>query len=228
VIQDVDQVNHTGWGIFICNLEGNGLIFIKDVNLIGNDRGGLGVVGPGGPFPAQRPVCFQSSTTSLNGRFGTMLIDVAPTSLLFDIIAGLNPPDANDLFGDGISISNSDDVALGDVSTSFNGRAGYSIFEFEPGQTTHVHLFGEFNASDNPINMNKEGNAEFHDHPADSGLFSFCGGTFIPPAADPHCLINGNPEYPDSPLGGCRALSAGLVPPSALPCAPNIPPDQCP
>jgi hypothetical protein len=186
---------------------------MNDVAVSANGRGGIAIVGKGSP-PSFRTVCMQNTGAAFNFRFGVLLFDVART-LLYNVRTGFTFSDPDDLtFGDGIAVSASDDVFLWDVTSNLNNRAGYAAFGPSASETTHVHLAGELNASDNAIDLAIEGFAVFDPHHMETPVTGLCGfpdeDAPVAPAHEAHCQQG-------SVVVDCEAIAAGLAPPDPLP-----------
>ena len=193
VLMDAELVGNERWGVYICSLSGTGQVFMNDVSVSGNGRGGIAIVGKGSQ-PTFRTVCMQNTGAAFNFRFGVLLFDVART-LLYNVPDQFTFSDPDDLrFGDGIAVSASDDVFLWDATSNLNNRAGYAAFGPTASEMSHVHLVGELNASDNTIDLAIEGSAVFDPHHMET-------------------LITGLWGFPDEDAPSPRsrsALSAGL------------------
>jgi hypothetical protein len=213
VLIDAELVGNERWGVYICSLSGTGQVFMNDVSVSANGRGGIAIVGKGSP-PTFRTVCMQNTGAAFNFRFGVLLFDVART-LLYNVQTGFTFSDPHDLmFGDGIAVSASDDVFLWDVTSNLNNRAGYAAFGPTASEMSHVHLVGELNASDNSIDLAIEGSAVFDPHHMETLITGLCGfpdeDAPVAPAHEAHCQQG-------SVVVDCEAIGAGLAPPDPLP-----------
>jgi hypothetical protein len=215
-IQDSKFLFNKRWGIYICNREGVGQIFMNDVNAIGNGRGGVAIVGKGSP-PSFRTVCMQTTEALFNNRFGVLLFEVAKT-LLYNVDAGYTSPstdpDEVGRFGDGISVASSNEVFFWDVSVRSNSRVGWSTFGLNPNLPTLIHLVGEFSALDNLFHVGAEGDFYAIDQTVTPTVISgVCGFTspITAPPSDPHCGTSDGTEVV------CQVTSPGLEAPDPLP-----------
>jgi hypothetical protein len=213
VLIDAELVGNEKWGVYICSLNGTGQVFMNDVSVSANGRGGIAIVGKGSA-PSFRTVCMQNTGAAFNFRFGVLLFDVART-LLYNVQTGftLSGPDDGE-FGDGIAVSGSDDVFLWDVTSNLNNRAGYAVFGPTASESTHVHLVGELNASDNSIDLAVEGFAVFDPHHIQTLITGLCGFSDqdapLAPVHEAHCQQG-------SVVVDCEAIGAGLAPPDPHP-----------
>ena len=215
VMEDFEASHRRGWGMYICNRTGNGIIFLNGGHLDHNGRGGLAIVGGGGPAPAKRPACLQHLSLVGNARFGVMLVEAAVETLLFDVSASGTAPDADGGWGDGIAVGSSPQVVLWDVTSSHNARAGVSAFDCLPTWPTELLVLGDLALVENPISMDYEHSCA----PSGSGLFASseasslingCGGQFLAPPTDAHCVENGVTV-------ACQAKTSDLAPPDPEP-----------
>ena len=210
VVIDAEFVDNDKWGVYVCNLEGTGQIFMNDVSASGNGRGGIAIVGKGTP-PTFRTLCMQNTGAAFNYRFGVLLFDVART-LLYNVAAGFSFSEPSGRFGDGFAISSSEELFFWNVAASLNNRAGFSAFGPSASEMTHVHLVGDFSALNNTLDLVIEGYAAFDPHHAPTEIAGLCGFTtpLTAPPHDPYCQ-QGVVEVP------CAAVSPGLEPPESEP-----------
>jgi len=185
VIIDGQFVDNDRWGIYVCNNEGTGQVFINDVAASQNGRGGIAIVGKGSP-PNLKTVCMQNTGTAFNFRFGILLFDVVKT-LLFNVTAGFTFSEPDGHFGDGIAVSSSDDVLFWDVTASLNNRSGFFVYGPSAAENTHVHLVGDVQSLNNGIIAAVEGDALFDPHNSQTIVSGVCGGSFIAPPVNTYC-----------------------------------------
>jgi hypothetical protein len=213
VIIDAAFVGHARWGIYVCNLAGTGQVFMNDVSVSQNGRGGIAIVGRGTP-PGLRTVCVQNTGAAFNNRFGILLVDVAKT-LLFNVAAGFTfsvPDGPIERFGHGLAVSGSADVFLWNVTASLNEQGGLLAVGPGPGAPSHLHLVGDIATLNNTNNAIVEGHAEFHAHTAPTSISGLCGFStpIVAPPADLYCEQN-------LVQVSCSAVAVGVGPPDPLP-----------
>ena len=210
---DAEFVGNKGWGVYVCNRQGTGQIFMDDVSASSNGRGGIAIVGKGSP-PDFRTACVQNTGAAFNYRFGILLFDVAKT-LLFNVSAGLTFSEAPaHTFGDGIAVSASDDVYLWNATASLNNRAGFAVFGPSATQATHIHMVGQISALDNGINAAVDGYAVFDGHTWSTPITGLCGFPETdPPVAPPVEMYCEEDLLPVN----CAAIAVSLAPPDPTP-----------
>ena len=211
VMQGFESSHHRGWGIYICNRTGNGLIFLNGGHLDHNGRGGLAIVGGGGPAPSTRPACLQNIELVGNRRFGLMLFEAAVETLVFNVFASGTTPDADGAWGDGIAVGSSSQVVFWDVKSWHNARVGVSAFDCLPGEPTEVLVVGGLSLVENPISMDYEhlcaaSSDVIFESSQNGALINGCGSQFLAPATDTHCVENGATV-------ACQVKSSHLAPP---------------
>ena len=210
VLIDTNFIGNQRWGVYVCNMEGTGQIFMNDVSASENGMGGIAIVGKGSA-PNFRTLCMQNTGAAFNMRFGILLYDVAK-SLLFNVQTGFTLSDPDGAFGDGIAVSASDDVYFWDVTTVLNNRSGFFAYGPDSSENTHIHLAGDVQSLNNAIIAAVEGFAEFDAHIGQTTITGLCGFTtsITAPPLDGYCE-QGFQEV------GCGAVTVGFAPPDPTP-----------